>query len=400
MQVGAVDLRPLAQGGGTLQDVFQLAHVARKGIALQSRQGRGRQRQPLAARHARQQIGRQRRDVLRPVAQRRHGDFDDVDAVVEVLAYAPVAHQGGQILVRGAQHARVDRYFLTRTDRAHGPLLQRPQQLDLHGRRHGADFVQEQRAAGGGLEQALAVGAGAGEAALDVPEQLAFEQMLRDGAAVDRHERPAGARALGVDQARHALLADTRLAADEHRRLAARELGDHDPQRLHGRRIADQAWHGAGLGAYPRQPQRLIDQAPQGLHVDRLVDEIEGAGLHRRHRRADIAVGGDHGHRQLRLRALDVLDQLEAAAVRQAQVAQAQAVACVGQGLLGGGQRAGAVALQAHAAQGDGQQLAQVRLVIDDQHPRRVFGKGVHVSCPRRRSASTMRKPAPPAAGV
>ena len=56
-----------------------------------------------------------------------------------------------------------------------------------------ADLVEEQRAAVGQLEAALALRDGAGERALLVTEQLALEQRLGQRRAVDRHER-AGAR--------------------------------------------------------------------------------------------------------------------------------------------------------------------------------------------------------------
>ena len=57
-------------------------------------------------------------------------------------------------------------------------LLQDAQQLDLHGRRHVADLVEEERAAVGDLEQPLLVGQRAGEGALAMAEQLALEQRL------------------------------------------------------------------------------------------------------------------------------------------------------------------------------------------------------------------------------
>ena len=61
-------------------------------------------------------------------------------------------------------------------------------------RSHLADFVEEQRAAVGALEQADAIAVGAREAAADVAEQLGFEQRLRNPDAVDRHQRQVRAR--------------------------------------------------------------------------------------------------------------------------------------------------------------------------------------------------------------
>ena len=69
------------------------------------------------------------------------------------------------------------------------PLLQHAQELRLRGRRHLADFVEEQRAAVRQLERALPPRDGARERALLVAEQLGFEQGVGNGGAVERHER-------------------------------------------------------------------------------------------------------------------------------------------------------------------------------------------------------------------
>jgi hypothetical protein len=87
----------------------------------------------------------------------------------------------------------------------------------------------------GGLEQPLLVGQCAGEAALLVPEQLALDQIVRDGPAVDRHERTIATRPLSMDQTRGQLLAGAALAGDEDRRLSAGELGDQGANLLHRR---------------------------------------------------------------------------------------------------------------------------------------------------------------------
>ncbi len=57
-------------------------------------------------------------------------------------------------------------------------------------------------------------------------EQFAFHQALRQRGAVDRHERPLGAPAQGVDMARDQLLARAGVADDERRGLAGRDLAD------------------------------------------------------------------------------------------------------------------------------------------------------------------------------
>src|SRR5690606_14608997 len=94
-------------------------------------------------------------------------------------------------------------------------LLQDAEQLHLQRQRQLADLVEEERAAVRLLEQARLVARRVGERAAPVPEELALEQVLGDGAAVDRDEGPRPARRPGVERAGDELLADAALAGDE-----------------------------------------------------------------------------------------------------------------------------------------------------------------------------------------
>src|SRR6185503_19003619 len=67
--------------------------------------------------------------------------------------------------------------------------LEHAQQLRLHVERELTDLVEEHGAAPGELERTLARRDGARERAALVPEQLAFDQAVADGAAIDDHER-------------------------------------------------------------------------------------------------------------------------------------------------------------------------------------------------------------------
>ena len=79
----------------------------------------------------------------------------------------------------------------------------------------------------------------AGEGAAHVAEQLALQQVLRDGAAVDGDERPLGARRAAVELARDQLLAGAGLAGDEHGDVGRRDLLQLAEDLLHARRRAD-----------------------------------------------------------------------------------------------------------------------------------------------------------------
>ena len=162
-----------------LDGVLELAHVARPGVAqkLVGRPGREAVTlRPIAAPRPPGAAG-EPQDVLAPLAQRRDAQLDDAQPVVEILPEAPRVHLRQQVAVGGRHHAHVHLAAPVLSHPPHLALLQRAQELHLHGRRHLADLVQEERAAVGRLEQARPILRGAGEGALGVAEQLASSRL-------------------------------------------------------------------------------------------------------------------------------------------------------------------------------------------------------------------------------
>ena len=184
-------------------------------------------------------------DVVAPLAQRRHPDLDDIDAVVQVFAEFRFRDQVGEILVGRRQDTHVDGRFALLADGPHGFFLDHAQQLHLHVQRQVRDFIEEQCAAFGGLKQTGLVGDCAREAAALVAEEFAFHELGRNCAAVDRYERAFGAWTGAVDHAGNEFLARARFARDVHRRLAARHPLDELAQPLHGRCMTDELCAGA-----------------------------------------------------------------------------------------------------------------------------------------------------------
>jgi hypothetical protein len=83
----------------------------------------------------------------------------------------------------------IDRHRAVAADAVDHALLNGAQELCLQPHIHFRDFIKQQRAAVGLLELADAPGKCAGEGAFLVAEQFGFEQVLRDGRAVDGDER-------------------------------------------------------------------------------------------------------------------------------------------------------------------------------------------------------------------
>ena len=104
---------------------------------------------------------------------------EDVQAVVQILAERAVGDRRFEHLVGGGDQAHVDLDRVGAAEPLELALLQHAQQLDLRGQVDVADLVEEQRAAVGQLEAALAPLLRAGEGALLVAEELGLDQASR-----------------------------------------------------------------------------------------------------------------------------------------------------------------------------------------------------------------------------
>src|SRR5262249_25644149 len=143
-----------------LREVSELAHVARKAIrdehlnrvVLDAHPG-----SVVGLRSDLEEVTREERDVLAPSAQRRNVEWDDVEAIVEIGAEGLSFTGLHEIAIRCGDDPCVD---LDRLAAAHAldlALLQHAKELRLHGQRHVADLVEEQRASARALELAAAL---------------------------------------------------------------------------------------------------------------------------------------------------------------------------------------------------------------------------------------------------
>ncbi len=232
----------------------------------------------------------------------------DVEAVVQILAEVPAHDELLQIAMRRRDDAHVDGVRFGAAHRAHLVLLQHAQQLHLQTHRHVADLIEQQRAAVGRLEQAAVLANRAGEGALHVAEQFAFQQVLGHGAAIDRDERPIAARAGLVNRARQQLFAGAAFAGDHDAGIGA---GDHVSLRqalFHHRAARDDfaapVFGGVGEAG---DLQRLLHLVEQLLLVHRLGEERERAALRGLHGVRNRAVRGEDDHAQARARGSESL---------------------------------------------------------------------------------------------
>ncbi len=271
--------------------------------------------------------------------------------------------------MRGADDAHVDGVLRGRADFAHVFFLDRPEQLDLHRERQVGDFVEEQSAGVRGLEKPVAVALGARECAFLVTEELALHQVFGNGAAIDRHEGLVAPRPLAMDETSSEFLAASGLAGDVDRGLAARELLDHQAHLFDPRARSEKlVLPGFGGRGFLRQGERRFDQRPELIEGQGLGQIIEGTGLESCDGVLGAAERRDHGHGEVCESRADETHQFHPVAVGQPHVGQTEVIPSGLQQLLGGRHGPGAFDRQAHADERQLEQLADVRLVVYDQH--------------------------------
>ena len=201
--------------------------------------------------------------------------------------------------------------------------MQDAQQFALDRHRHLADLVEKKRAAVRLLETSDALGAGPGEGALLVTEQLALEEIFRNGRAIDGEERPVVPRAVLMDGVGHEFFAGAAFAGDHDRGVAVRDAPDHLEHFLHGRRLADDAV----LVLFDRQGRlELLRALHFGRRLDRGIDddlqierqlllahEVEGAEAHRFDDALRGPEGADDDDQRVRIALAQPREQLEPA---------------------------------------------------------------------------------------
>jgi hypothetical protein len=251
--------------------------------------------------------------------------------------------------------ARPAASFFVGAHGAHALFLDYAQQLDLHGEGQVGDFVEEQRAALGRLEQAQLVATGAGEAALDMPEELALDQFRRGWHRSSRRRRGRrrGARGRGCAAPRvPCRVPDSPwMCTGAWLRASLSICAAQLPHRL---RIADQlVLSGALVGTDQPSPVRArltrlrSFSRPTGLLMKSKAPALRARMALSTLPCAVIMATGSSGYL-----ALDVLHQLDTVAIRQAHVREAQTQSSPVRAARGFGEVRGAHGLQTHARSG------------------------------------------------
>src|SRR5690606_29970349 len=160
---------------------------------------------------------------------------------------APGRDLSTQVPMGRRDDPHVDGDLLLPTHPREGPLLKDAQQMDLHARRDLAQLVEEERAPIREFEAPELAADRPGERALLMSEELALQQGLGDGGAVDGDEGSIAPRRQGVQQARDDLLARPALAVQVHGRGGRGRTFDLSQELADGLALTDEGLTARGV---------------------------------------------------------------------------------------------------------------------------------------------------------
>ena len=242
------------------------------------------------SREARQEKIGEVGNVFFVFAQRRDVDGHDIQPVVEILAKGAFFERGAQIAIGGGDQAHVHFDRARAAEPLEFALLQNAQQLHLRGRRNVADFIEKQRALVGQFEFSGLAGGRAGEGALFVAEEFAFQKIFGDRGAVDFDEGPGGAAGALVDACGDQILAHAAFAAEQNRGMRRRDALDQGQHFLHFRAVRDDVGILVALAqgfaqravffAQAADIELLVHHHAHFREGKRLQHVIAGAGFH------------------------------------------------------------------------------------------------------------------------
>ena len=106
-----------------------------QGMRVGGRRQLRRQQRMLRPRQTLQNAPGQRFDIFATLTQGRHAQFDDIEAVIEILAELATLDTLAQIAVGRAENAQIHRLLADLPHLAHFLFLNGTQQLDLHRQR-------------------------------------------------------------------------------------------------------------------------------------------------------------------------------------------------------------------------------------------------------------------------
>lgn len=148
--------------------------------------------------------------------------MEDLQPVEEVLPKARLFYERKEILVGGRDQPDIDVLPLGAAERLHLMILENAKELRLHGNRHIADFIEQERASVRFAKASRMIREGAREGAFHMSEELALEQFGGNGRAIDGDKGPVRSRPVSVEGPSHQFFSCPGFPGDQCGHIAGR----------------------------------------------------------------------------------------------------------------------------------------------------------------------------------
>lgn len=306
-EVAGAEEGKVGEDGGAFDGVFEFADIAGPGMGAEGVEGALGDAAGLTGAgmdFVAEEMGDEHGDVVLAFAEGGHGDGDDVEAVEEIFAEAAVADELVEVFVGGGEDADVDVDGEVVADAADFLFLEDAEQAALELGGHGPDFVEEQGAAVGVMEETVLVGDRAGEGALAMAEEFGFEEVFGEGGAIDGDEGGVVAAGIVVEGAGDEFLAGAAFAEDEDGGFGIGDAFDHAEDVLHALAGADDLGEAVFLAEFATEEGIFLDGLGVGegalngeaefVELEGFLEVIVGAELHGLDSAFDGAEAGDH----------------------------------------------------------------------------------------------------------
>src|ERR1700674_5293269 len=167
------------------------------------------------------------------LAQRRHVQVHDVNAIEQIRPKSTAFNLLLQLSIGGANYADLNFLVLLRPYAAKLAILQQLQQLGLQTQVKFRNLIQKQSSPVGHFDPARFGAVGSRESSLFITKEFTFEQSPGDGWAVYLHPGAGPPWRIGVNHACGDVLTRAALAMDQHRGVGPSELAESVTNCLH-----------------------------------------------------------------------------------------------------------------------------------------------------------------------
>src|SRR6185295_18369618 len=181
-----------------------------------------------------QQRLRQKGNIIQTLSERRQGDGNHSETVVQILTESTLAHGRPKIHIGRGQDSRIHRDFFPASQPDDPLILKEAQQFHLQWRRQFSDLVEKENSTLRRFDPPSSLDMGTRKCPAFMTKQFSLQEILGNCATIDRHEGARNSRPSLMDGPGYQFLSGAALSDDEDGEVRAGDLANGLKHFLHG----------------------------------------------------------------------------------------------------------------------------------------------------------------------